>query len=285
MYWLGKVVNQSFQGPHLDFTAFAPLVHHHSKDIILNDHFRRDSSCSWESNEYCSAYGSHEGNSLGNIREQENRHHRDSSYESYASYEKGSEDSLDEQVFDNMPVRYGSQSALNKMGDGMYSDDRQNSMYRSSPDLSQGSYHRRSSSNDSLDGSYHGSHSRQSSGSMENYPTRPHRRTSSSTADPLQFVKMQKQTDLAKKAEEQMKLAATQKEIKKDVSVSKDEDDWLSVSVTCDFLKGISMSVALHLVKVSADIAFCELCMRITQVLPICPSCLRVFYALYEVIC
>ncbi|XP_046380443.2 LIM and calponin homology domains-containing protein 1-like isoform X2 [Haliotis rufescens] len=228
VYWLGKVVNQSFQGPHLDFTAFAPLVHHHSKDIILNDHFRRDSSCSWESNEYCSAYGSHEGNSLGNIREQENRHHRDSSYESYASYEKGSEDSLDEQVFDNMPVRYGSQSALNKMGDGMYSDDRQNSMYRSSPDLSQGSYHRRSSSNDSLDGSYHGSHSRQSSGSMENYPTRPHRRTSSSTADPLQFVKMQKQTDLAKKAEEQMKLAATQKEIKKDVSVSKDEDDWLS---------------------------------------------------------
>ncbi|XP_067663284.1 LIM domain only protein 7-like isoform X1 [Haliotis asinina] len=225
VYWLGKVVNQSFQGPHLDFTAFAPLVHHHSKDILLDDHFRRDSSCSWESNEYCSTYGSHEGNSLGNRQEQENRNHRDSSYE---SYEKGSEDSLDEQVFDNMPVRYGSQSALNKTGEGMYSDDRQNSMYRSSPDLSQGSYHRRSSSNDSLDGSYHGSHSRQSSGSVENYPTRPHRRTSSSTADPLQFVKMHKQTDLAKKAEEQMKVVATQKEFKSSVAVDKDEDDWQS---------------------------------------------------------
>ncbi|XP_046577711.1 LOW QUALITY PROTEIN: LIM and calponin homology domains-containing protein 1-like [Haliotis rubra] len=223
VYWLGKVVNQSFQGPHLDFTAFAPLVHHHSKDIILDDHFRRDSSCSWESNEL-QYYGSHEGNSRGNRQEQENRHHRDSSYE---SYEKGSEDSLDEQVFDNMPVRYGSQSALNKTGEGMYSDDRQNSMYRSSPDLSQGSYHRRSSSNDSLDGSYHGSHSRQSSGSTENYPTRPHRRTSSSTADPLQFVK-QKPTDLAKKAEEQMKVAATQKEYKIPVVVDKEEDDWQS---------------------------------------------------------
>ncbi|KAK7498674.1 hypothetical protein BaRGS_00010051 [Batillaria attramentaria] len=250
VYWLGRVVSQSFPGPKLDQSAFSALVHNqnrHSQHLVSDSSLRRDSSNSWESNGQSSAYGSHEGsNSHSSVKETIDhapRHVRDGSYDSYTSYGKGSEDSLDEHVFDvdenGMPIpRYSSATALNRSGHGregrgaaegstMYGD-RNSAMYRSSPDL----FHskRRSSSTDSGDGSFHGSHSRQSSDSTEMYPTRrfsaqmPTRKTSVS-ADPLQFIKSKGATDLAVTAEEQIRLAAETKKIKFAGSVSEEDTD------------------------------------------------------------
>ncbi|XP_041357084.1 LIM and calponin homology domains-containing protein 1-like isoform X2 [Gigantopelta aegis] len=247
VYWIGKAVKTFYTGPQLDLSAFAPLVHLHSKDIISDEHILRNSS-SWDNTESQALYGSQGGSSSNNreVRNSQGRPQWDSSYESYASFEKGSQDSLDDQELEEtMPGvrRYGSASTLNKNGGDGYghghhrdyeslypNDDRNDSMYRSSPDLSsQGSYHHhRSSSTDSLDGSYTGGHSRQSSGSADGYPTRniQTRRTSTSAADPLQFVKAKTAVELAKQAEEQIKMA---KEVKRsERKVINDEDDWLS---------------------------------------------------------
>ena len=64
---------------------------------MSDSHLRRGSSCS-------SAYGSHEGgNSRGSVKDNidsGHRHVRDGSYDSYTSYGKGSEDSIDESVFE-----------------------------------------------------------------------------------------------------------------------------------------------------------------------------------------
>ena len=247
MYWIGKAVKTFYAGPQLDLSAFAPLVHLHSKDIISDEHILRTSS-SWDYTDTQALYGRevrHSQSSSREVREPQGRPNWDSSYESYASFEKGSQDSLDDpELEEAMPVvrRYGSASTLNRNGGEGYghqeyeslypNDDRNDSMYRSSPDLSsQGSYHHhRSSSTDSLDGSYTGGHSRQSSGSVEAYPTRnvQTRRPSTSTADPLQFVKAKTALELAKQAEEQIKLT---KEVKRtERKVINDEDDWLSVS-------------------------------------------------------
>lgn len=266
VYWLARASSSFYKGPPLDYTAFSALVSHHahSKDLISEQRFRRDSSCSLESNEHSSAYGSHEGNSKGSLKDSfENRHTRDSSYDSYASYEKGSEESLDDPVFDShtsMPgVRqYGSSSTLNRNGtsggessgsqEALYSHSKSDSLYRSSPDLSRGSYHQRTSSADSLDGggstgSYYGNHSRQSSDSAENYPTRSlstSGRKTSVSADPMQFVKTRGADYLAKQAEEQIRLAEhfkkerSLKELEEEKVEPKvvpvEEGDWQSVS-------------------------------------------------------
>ncbi|KAJ8298221.1 hypothetical protein KUTeg_024752 [Tegillarca granosa] len=243
IYWLGRSVANSYSGAQLDISAFAALVHHNGKEIIPDDHFRHDS---WETSDYnSSAYSSHENNSKVSLPDgtsYEQKHNRDSSYESYGSYSRGSE-SLDE---DNMPVRrYGSASSLNRSGEQLrfsatsdiYSDGGQDSLYQSSPDLLHGTnnHHRRSSSTDSMDGSYHGSHSRQSSDSVENYPTRTlstQRKTSTSTADPLQFIKLKPSNDLAKKAEAQIRATEAlktervkaEKELEHDIP----DDNWQS---------------------------------------------------------
>ncbi|XP_050417442.1 uncharacterized protein LOC126830949 isoform X2 [Patella vulgata] len=242
IYWLGRAVCHTYPVPNLDFSAFTPLINHHNKDIISNEHiYRLDSSCSWDSYDHSSAYGSNGGVSGNSIKDSINhRHVRDSSYESYASYGKASEDSLDEQIFDNMPVggrlssassRQDSSPRYSATNESLYREGKRNGMYRSSPDLAVPSFnHRRSSSTDSLDGSYR-SHSRQSSDSCDGYPTRnmPGRRISQSTADPLQFIKSRGAEDLAKQAEEQIKQVEEVKKTKVVATeIAKDEDDWQS---------------------------------------------------------
>ncbi|XP_076446260.1 uncharacterized protein LOC143283780 isoform X2 [Babylonia areolata] len=265
VYWIGRVAAQTYQGPRIDESAFAALVHNqhrHREHIVSDGQLRRE--CSWESNSRSSAHGSHGGGtSRGSVRDSSEtahspRHVRDSSFDSHVSYGKGSEDSIDESVFEvdesGMPIpRYSSSSALNHSREGataaahhrgggggeehdsthgMYSTDRHSGLYRSSPDLSgHGSLSkRRSSSTDSADG---GGHSRQSSDSTE-YPTRRYstksmssRRTS--TGDPLQFIKVKGATDLAHAAEEQIKLVKETKKMKITESISEDDStDWKS---------------------------------------------------------
>lgn len=259
MYWVGRVAAQTSQGPRIDESAFAALVHNqhrHREHIVSDGQLRRDSACSWDANSHSGAHGSREGgrHSRGSLKETAagSRHVRDGSYDSYTSYGKGSEDSLDEFVFEvdenGMPIpRYSSSSALNQSTEGsrrvserdssMYSSDRNSGLYRSSPDLTHTSLtKRRSSSTDSTDGSHGGGHSRQSSDSID-YPTRRYstahssgsRRTSVST-DPLQFIKTKGSNDLAYTAEEQMKIAAESKKLKSSTtSVSEDDSsDWQS---------------------------------------------------------
>ena len=235
VYWLGKTVAGKYKGPSLDLSAFSALVHSHgNKDVISDDSFRN-----------------------GSPVKDSPKHIRDSSYDSLGSYERESESSFDElDSSGTMPVRsdmremrrYGSASSLSMprdlrlstaSGESMYSDDKHDSMYVSSPDLSQGSHaHTRSSSTDSMEGNYYGNHSRQSSGSTDNYATRrtstSTRKTSTSTPDPLQFVKLKGAENLAAQAKKQMEVA---KEVnmmrgKVDSVSSTDEPDWQSVSIS-----------------------------------------------------
>ena len=176
-------------------------------------------------------------------------HARDSSYDSLGSYEKESESSFDDlENSENMPVRdmrrYGSQSSLGKNENTSYSiandsafSDRHDSVYQSSPELSQGSHvHTRSSStDDSMDGSYYGnSHSRQSSSSTEGYATRLSagggRKPSTSTADPLQFVKVKGADDLAKTAAKQIEAVKETALMRPALKGDEGEPDWQSVS-------------------------------------------------------
>ncbi|KAL3879206.1 hypothetical protein ACJMK2_031514 [Sinanodonta woodiana] len=139
-----------------------------------------------------------------------------------------------------MPVRsemrrYPSTGSLYPSGSGfstttpIYSDDRQDSMYQSSPDLSQGS-HGRSLSSDSMDGSYHGNHSRQSSGSADGHSRSNHatRRQSTALQDPLQFIKTSGAKDLAKVAKTQIELAKEVNKMRVKVNDKDSGDDWQS---------------------------------------------------------
>ena len=245
IYWLGRQVEGTFKGPSLDFSAFSALVHHQgNKNIISNDSFKNEN---WKNNQTVRQ------NSKDVKR---NSHARDSSYDSLGSYEKESESSFDDlDNSENMPVRdlrrYGSQSSLGKNENTSYSiandsafSDRHDSVYQSSPELSQGSHaHTRSSStDDSMDGSYYGnSHSRQSSGSTEGYATRlptagGGRRTSSSGAptgasvDPLQFVKTKGADELAKTAAKQIEAAKETALMRPALRGDEGEPDWQSVS-------------------------------------------------------
>lgn len=94
--------------------------------------------------------------------------------------------------------------------------------------------HRSSPSVDSADGMSVGGHSRQSSGSTDNYPTRSLvQRSTSVSVDPLQFVKP-KENALAKQAEHQLKIATENREAKVPVSIE-NEEDWQSVNYICFF--------------------------------------------------
>ncbi|XP_053398992.1 LIM and calponin homology domains-containing protein 1-like isoform X3 [Mercenaria mercenaria] len=234
VYWLGRTVAGKYKGPELDASAFGALVHSHgNKNIISEDSFKNGSP----------------------LTKDNHKHIRDSSYDSLGSYERESESSFDElDSSGTMPVRsdmremrrYGSASSLSMprdlrlstaSGESMYSDDKHDGMYVSSPDLSQGSHaHTRSSSTDSMEGNYYGNHSRQSSGSTDNYATRRSgssssaRKTSTSAPDPLQFVKLKGAADLAAQAKKQMEVA---KEVnmmrgKVDSVGSNEEPDWQS---------------------------------------------------------
>ncbi|KAL5012988.1 hypothetical protein ScPMuIL_011539 [Solemya velum] len=236
VFWLGRTVASHNNGPQLDPSAFSGLINYHGKEVFEEETFH---SNSWNSEEHSSS----EGNSKVVTKDGEHRHTRDSSYESFASYDRVSESSIDEPILDNMPVRsdmrrYGSASSLNRSSDlsarfsgtfdSVYSEDKDSSLYRSSPDISVGSHaHTRSSSTDSMDGSYHGNHSRQSSGSVENYPTRTtQRKVSQASADPLKFVKAQSAAELARQAQVQIEAAAETKSMR--VLPGKDDIDWQS---------------------------------------------------------
>ena len=237
IYWLGRQVEGTYKGPTLDSSAFAALVHHHgNKNIISDECFKNES---WQTTQTAKE-NSKDVNTSGH------GHTRDSSYDSLGSYEKESESSFDE-LESSMPVRdmrrYGSQSSLGKnentrysiANDSAFSDGRHDSLYQSSPDLSQGS-HARSSSNDSMDGNYFGnSHSRQSSGSAENYPTRrlsaSTRQSSTSAADPLQFVKIKGADELAKTAAKQIEAAKETTMMRPVLRGDEGEPDWQSVSI------------------------------------------------------
>ncbi|KAL4230513.1 Guanine nucleotide exchange factor vav3 [Mactra antiquata] len=243
VYWLGKSVANKYKGPSIDISAFGALVHSHgNKDIISDDCFRNGTSLNKDDSIDTSS--------------NKHRHVRDSSYDSLGSYERESESSFDELdgSGNNMPVRsdmremrrYGSASSLamsrdlrlsTASGESAFSDNKDDSLYQSSPDLSHGSQvHTRSSSTDSAEGNYYGNHSRQSSGSTD-YPTRrlssstTGRKTSTSTPDPLQFVKLKGADNLALQAKKQ--IEATKEvnimrgKIDSTSSVS-EEQDWQS---------------------------------------------------------
>lgn len=232
IFWLGRTVAPYHNGPQLDLSAFSGLISYHGKNVIDDETFHSNS------------WNLEEGSSKVPTKDIENRHTRDSSYESYASYDRVSESSIDEQISDNMPVRsdmrrYGSTSSLRSgelsarfsgTFDSVYSDDKDSSLYRSSPDISLGSHaHTRSSSTDSMDGSYHGNHSRQSSDSVENYPTRTtQRKASQASTDPLKFVKAQSASEMARQAQVQIEAAAEMKTMRS--LPGKEDMDWQSVS-------------------------------------------------------
>lgn len=243
IFWLGRSVSETYQGPVLDTSAFSALVHSHgNKNIISNDCFKHGSPVTKENIS---------GTSGG-----QNKHIRDSSYDSLGSYEHESESSFDELDHSgNMPVRsdrgdmrrYPSTGSLSMprdmklstaSNDSVYSDDKMD-LYRSSPDLSHA--HTRSSSTDSAEGGYYGNHSRQSSGSTE-YPTRrsstaTSRRISTSTPDPLQFIKSGGAQSLAEQAKKQMEVAKEVNLMRGKVEQPNisEEPDWQSVR-TCVLL-------------------------------------------------
>ncbi|WAQ99692.1 LIMC1-like protein [Mya arenaria] len=218
IYWLAKAVSGKFNGPSLDTSAFSALVYTHGS--------KRDSIIADECFKNGSPLGKDSGLETVGETVDKNNHIRDSSYDSLGSYERESESSFDElDSSGNMPVRsdmremkrYGSHSSLtlprdlklsSNSQDSMYSNHKDDSMYRSSPDISH--VHTRSSSTDSAEGGYYGNHSRQSSGSTAEYPTRrtssSGRKTSSSSPDPLQFVKLRSAANLAEQAKKQIEV-------------------------------------------------------------------------------
>jgi len=249
IYWLGKSVSGKFKGPALDESAFSPLVYTHGskRDSIINDECFKNGIQQLNK----------ENGGLETVGEkgEGHKHVRDSSYDSLGSYDRESECSFDDlDSSGNMPVRsdmremrrYGSQGSLTmprdlrvstNSQDSMYSDHRDDSLYQSSPDVSNA--HTRSSSTDSAEGGYYGNHSRQSSGSTSEYPTRrasttTTRKSSSSFFDPLQFVKTPARDKLAETAKKQI-------EVVKEVNImrgktnqtaslsSNEEPDWKSV--------------------------------------------------------
>lgn len=239
IYWLGRHIEGTYKGPSLDFSAFSALVHHQgNKNIISDKCFKNEN---WQTTQ---------GQSYKDVNV--GSHARDSSYDSLGSYEKESESSFELENNENMPVRdlrrFGSQSSLGKnesthysvANDSAFSDGRHDSLYQSSPELSQGSHaHTRSSSADSMDGSYYGnSHSRQSSGSTESYPrltssgTGSGRRIgSTSSTDPLQFVKVKRAEELAKNAAKQIEAAKETTLMRPTLRADEGEPDWQSVSI------------------------------------------------------
>ncbi|XP_033743888.1 LIM and calponin homology domains-containing protein 1-like isoform X2 [Pecten maximus] len=222
IYWLGKSVYSTFSGPQLDFSAFTPLVHHNGKDIISEEHFQHD-SCVFE--DQSSSYGSHGG--VG--QSIENKHIRDSAYDSYGSLSNSRESELSFSLEEtNMPGvqmrRADSTSSINRSGEfslARHFDD--DSLYQSTPDLSNRNSHTRTSSTDSMDG-----HSRHSSESTNvSIPTRSQeRKTSTANANPLQFVKVNSSDNLAKVATMQIKISEEVKKVR--TKIDSDEQEWQS---------------------------------------------------------
>lgn len=124
--------------------------------------------------------------------------------------------------------RYDSTPSVNRSSDfSLEQNSEEDSLYQSTPDLTN-SNHTRTSSTDSMDGCS-GNHSRQSSDSTNvAIPTRSlDRKTSTSNADPLQFVKVISSKDMAKVASLQIKMVQEVKKVRN--KIDKEEEDWQSV--------------------------------------------------------
>lgn len=211
----------------MDQSAFAALVNIHRKDILSDKQLHHDSL---ECSGYSSAYSSHDGKD-GCRDSVERKINPDSSFDSFGSYGHSRESSLTEE--NNMPVgsdirRYGSTSSLNRSGELRLSsnlDTSYDGFNQSTPDLS--NVHTRTSSMDSYEDS-HGSHSRQSSDSVD-IPTRTLKsRRVSQSEDPLKFIKSKPSKDLAKQAIEQITMVQEERHVRK--TEVRDEEDWQSVS-------------------------------------------------------
>lgn len=237
IFWLGRSVSQTFSGPQLDQSAFSAIVHYSGKDLLPKERHRNDSVDS--SDQTSSAYSSHETNSrVSNEDSLEHKHIRDSSCDSFVSKESIPSVDLEDE---NMPGsvtskmrRYNSAGSLNTSG-GYHFSATSNSINVDDYGHTNSNHHRRGSSTDSMDSSsYLGNHSRQSSDSASvDIPTRTlktQRKVSSSTLDPLQFVKSKPADSLAKTAQEQIE-AAKETKISRVVIPEKDDVDWQSVSI------------------------------------------------------
>lgn len=230
IYWLGRVATASnFEGPQLDFNAFSGLFEHHHVNLIPEK--TSVYSSYWENKRLQSNHTTKPGiiHEERTPKDHDDQHAGDSSYESIGS--KGSDDTHSVGSGDGMLVNsdmyslQSSTSSLNK-ANKVYSGNLENDMYHSTPNIYQAS-HRSSPSVDSADGMSVGGHSRQSSGSTDNYPTRSIiQRSTSVSVDPLQFVKP-KENALAKQAEHQLKIAIENREAKVPVSIES-EEDWQS---------------------------------------------------------
>ncbi|XP_060064832.1 LIM and calponin homology domains-containing protein 1-like [Ylistrum balloti] len=216
IYWLGKSVYHTYSGPQLDFSAFTPLVHHNGKDIISEDHFQQDNCEFGDQSSSCGSNEIHDS-----VRQSvDNKHVRDSAYDSYGSLSNSRESELSFSLEEsNMPGvqmrRADSTSSINRSGDfSLARNSEDDSLYQSTPDLSSKNSHTRTSSTDSMDGHV-------------SIPTRSHeRKTSTTSANPLQFVKVNSSNDMAKVASMQMKMS---EEVKKVRSKNEsDEQEWQS---------------------------------------------------------
>ena len=241
IFWLGKSVAGKFSGPSLDTSAFSALVHSHgNKNIIADDCFKNES---WQQTENII----NQQKSF-KVQSANYQHIRDSSYDSLGSYGPESDQSFDD-LDGNMPVRSDMRGEMKRAestgslsrdqplrlpsgSDSVF--DRYDPRYGSSPDISH--IHTRSSSNDSMDGVFN--HSRQSSGSTDNYPTRrlsTNIRKPSASNDPLQFVKANKADDLARSAKQQMEAFKEVNKMRPTVAQPNtkvdEEQDWQSVCI------------------------------------------------------
>ncbi|XP_013384558.1 LIM and calponin homology domains-containing protein 1 isoform X3 [Lingula anatina] len=158
VYWLGKTVEGTYNGPQLDFSAFTGLIKNQGTGSLFEHtpraHTRQDSADSYE---HSSAYGSyrsedvnhktstpgHHSNTsydsveqprfLQDISTGSGHHQRENSYDSFGSFDRHNSD---DNSFENMPVRnnmqhYGSAGNLSHSGqlrysatlDGLYSDE------------------------------------------------------------------------------------------------------------------------------------------------------------------
>ncbi|XP_061185343.1 uncharacterized protein LOC133193423 [Saccostrea echinata] len=237
IFWLGRSVSQTYSGPQLDQSAFSAIVRYSGKDLLPKERHRNDSVDS--SDQTSSAYSSHDTNSrVSNEDLLENKHIRDSSCDSVVSKESTpsldlEDESMPSSVTSKMR-RYNSAGSLNTSG-GYHFSATQNSINVDDHGHTNSNHHRRGSSTDSMDSSsYLGNHSRQSSDSASvDIPTRTlksQRKASSSTLDPLQFVKSKGADKLAKEAQEQIEAAKETKLMSRSVIPEKDDVDWQSTT-------------------------------------------------------
>ncbi|XP_064636713.1 microtubule-associated protein futsch-like isoform X3 [Lineus longissimus] len=246
-YWLGKSVEEFYNGPQLDYTAFTGLVRHHQNHILCsspkernNEHRNglNDSLISDLSFTESDVFESEKLNSADYSGDIQNCDSED--------YSRNFE-TIQNNI--NMPARYNDQrhhSAESFRNSGTFdhlcsdrAEDSDGSLPGHLNPLSSHDniHHARSGSTDSLDTPSIGSHSRQSSGSIDSMNTvtssasgtTPYRKTSSTVApanpshNPMQFVQHGR-SNLSMEAAAKQRQLDQVKEIKK--KQQHEGEDW-----------------------------------------------------------